>query len=916
MHIGDNGTTLLDVFVIQLKSYGINLVDESKFGSSLANIGDVDNNGVPDLAVGTNRATLGTSQNIQAGAVFILHLGENATSVLKVASNISSHTNIHPLNQIALDSNWFFGNSVELLETYDDGTISLAIGAPSSGPTTNHRIGSIYIVNMTNEATIVSSIDIIDYTTPGIFLNERNYNVDGLHGIGADGIGGFGFSMQNLGDLNGNGVNDILVGHSFLNSIGGAYILYMNSDNSIQHVAKFQIDRIESKIGTAAILADDQDQIDEFRKYFNYSDPPNMPTSMFQSHYNTLNGDNTSDWYFEFGTAVLDFGDVHDDGYTDIALSSIGHNSGTILVLNRLGPIVNVTFDPATVDTIHYRPTATDFITVNGIELHNDLDIIVDNKIMPTIVNTTLQSPGTFTITFDNDIDASSVSINDFTINGIVYTGTVSVSGTVVTLNVDGVFTTDVANTVSIVDEVLDLLGNAVALMHSSSTVPMETMNIEASRIDKNTIILNFTNISSLSSDNTDVNAFLVTDATVASWSITGTVITITTSGLTGTHETPIVVYDPSHSTNLATSTAIVDDYISITVVDKIPPEYTDALITYITTLEIKFSEQLSTVPLYKNNFTIDPDYVIISAIVMNDSLVLNTEHSIIQAPTVTYSALITDSIGNSKLESNVAVLATDAIGPTPVSARTVDINKINLVFHEEFTETVFDKYSIEVSNLEVKDVIKLNQTVLQLRTEQFSTNYIPGNIRIATTLTDNGGTLNQFGHVLSDDIGNLIRDGVGPIPYALYPGDYPVPNTGNAQYDDFLNAHQRAILFAESMEQVNPPSTSITIYDASGLPLPNEHQFHDVIKGGNLIPTVIKGQNNNYDLATVGISFMNITDVIRDQRDNHVKLGTILPLYDFEIPILTSANIIDDNTITVMFDKIIGNGTNKTNIV
>ena len=27
MHIGDNGTTLLDVFVIQLKSYGINLVD-------------------------------------------------------------------------------------------------------------------------------------------------------------------------------------------------------------------------------------------------------------------------------------------------------------------------------------------------------------------------------------------------------------------------------------------------------------------------------------------------------------------------------------------------------------------------------------------------------------------------------------------------------------------------------------------------------------------------------------------------------------------------------------------------------------------------------------------------------------------------------------------------------------------------
>ena len=35
-----------------------------------------------------------------------------------------------------------------------------------------------------------------------------------------------------MGDLNGNGVNDILVGYPFLNSIGGAYLIYMNSDNS------------------------------------------------------------------------------------------------------------------------------------------------------------------------------------------------------------------------------------------------------------------------------------------------------------------------------------------------------------------------------------------------------------------------------------------------------------------------------------------------------------------------------------------------------------------------------------------------------------------------------------------------------------------------------------------------------------
>ena len=125
--------------------------------------------------------------------------------------------------------------------------------------------------------------------------------------------------------------------------------------------------------------------------------------------------------------------------------------------------------------------TATDFITVNGIELHNNLDIVVDYNVPPAIVNATLQSPGTFTITFQNAIDASSVDINDFAINGIVYTGTTSVSGAVVTLSTSGIFATDEVNTVSIVGEVLDLLGNAANIGHSSSTTSMENMQIMAS---------------------------------------------------------------------------------------------------------------------------------------------------------------------------------------------------------------------------------------------------------------------------------------------------------------------------------------------------------------------------------------------------------------------------------------------------
>ena len=246
LHIGDSGTRILDSFVITVETLGISFPKDARFGYSLANIGDVDDNGVPDLAVGAPGIRLDTSDKY-AGGVFILHMGENATSVLKLAANISSQVNEVPSNKLRLGPIWEFGTSITLLETYDDGTRSIVIGAPVAGLDISEKIGSIYIINMTNQATIVSSVDILNHTTLNLVLNQRNYNINGSFGFGndLDSAGTFGTSITNMGDLNGNGVNDILVGYPYLNSIGGAYILYMNSDNSIQHTAKFQIDRID-----------------------------------------------------------------------------------------------------------------------------------------------------------------------------------------------------------------------------------------------------------------------------------------------------------------------------------------------------------------------------------------------------------------------------------------------------------------------------------------------------------------------------------------------------------------------------------------------------------------------------------------------------------------------------------------------
>ena len=755
------------------------------------------------------------------------------------------------------------------------------------------------VVNMTDQATVVSSRNVLDHTTPNLGLNERNYNIEGLSGINVDvySRGTFGTSMVNMGDLNGNGVNDILVGYPYLNSIGGAYLLYMNSDNSVQHTAKFQINRIHTENGTNTILNDDQEQIDTYRKYFNYSNPPNMPTSMFQNHVNTVNDKNES-ILIDLGTAVVNLGDVHNDGYADFGLSSPLINHGTILVIDRLGPVVNVTFNPNydNVETIHYRPTTTDFITVNGIELHNDLDIVVEYNVPPNIVNVTLQSPGTFTITFQNDIDSSSVDISDFAINGTVYTGTVSVSGAVVTLSTSDIFATDVVNTVSIVGEVLDLLGNAANIGHSSSTTSMQNMEIMASRINKNTFTLNFTNTLSLSSDNTDVNAFLVAGATVVSWSITGTVITITTSGLTGTHETPTVAYDPTHSTNLEISTGIVSDYITIRAVDEIPPEYIDTLASDLNTLIIQFSEKLGAISLDENDFTLVPNYALSSIDIIDENIVLTTEDFITQVPTVAYTALINDSLGNAELQSSTAVLASDIFGPKLIDARTVDINAIDLVFQEEFTQTVFDKSSIIIDNLEVKNVRKINQTTLQVTTEQFSTDHVPESVRVDTTLTDAIGNDNILGDTITS-----IKDGIAPIPYFMYDGFLPV-GFFNSRFDIFY----RTIVFSEDLYLTLPSKTEILsddvvmIYNTSGLPLP--------ISSSNKAVSIYTGQQDLLIVSTYEnpsnfhtISFINITGPINDTSGNFAELGTRVYSSDYEIPIMTSASVIDDNTIALV---------------
>lgn len=123
---GSDGVTPY-VKINQFHSNGPNLTTNSKFGSSIAVIGDLDNNGYDDLAVGASdeNSYNGTETFIATGSVYILFMSENATvlSYIKIASSENGGPKLNPQDQ--------FGYSAAALGDLDGDSIpDIIIGAP------------------------------------------------------------------------------------------------------------------------------------------------------------------------------------------------------------------------------------------------------------------------------------------------------------------------------------------------------------------------------------------------------------------------------------------------------------------------------------------------------------------------------------------------------------------------------------------------------------------------------------------------------------------------------------------------------------------------------------------------------------------------------------------------------------------
>ena len=169
---------------------GPSLTAGDKYGSDIANMGDLDGDGVIDIAVG---AEDDSSIESDDGAVYIHYLNANGSvkSTVKINENTANGPNVH--------YNGNYGNSVENIGDLDgDGVNDLAVGELNHDSHSGEGAVNIHFLNA--NGSIKSTVKIDPSTMAGDNTSSNRSYVF------------FGSSITNIGDHDRDGVTDIAVG--------------------------------------------------------------------------------------------------------------------------------------------------------------------------------------------------------------------------------------------------------------------------------------------------------------------------------------------------------------------------------------------------------------------------------------------------------------------------------------------------------------------------------------------------------------------------------------------------------------------------------------------------------------------------------------------------------------------------------
>ena len=308
---------------------GIDADDRS--GGSVSGAGDVNGDGLADLIVGSRGADSGG--DIDSGESYVV-FGKAEGATVELANLGSGGFRID-----GIDASDFSGRSVSGAgDVNGDGLADLIVGAPGAAPGGNNRAGESYVVFGKSDN---GSVDLGN-------LGAGGFRIDGSNVFDNSGT-----SVSGAGDVNGDGLADLIVGAPQADSGGVSCVVFGKIDNTTVDMGDLGsggfcmvgIDEVDSSGNSVSGAGDvNGDGLADLIVGAHYAYPRGI-TQAGESYVvfglagsATVDLDNLGSRGFRIrGSNPLDFsgrsvsgaGDVNGDGLADLLVGADGADSGT-----------------------------------------------------------------------------------------------------------------------------------------------------------------------------------------------------------------------------------------------------------------------------------------------------------------------------------------------------------------------------------------------------------------------------------------------------------------------------------------------------------------------------------------------------------------------------------------------------------